>query len=69
MGLLSRVMRQWRTVATAMGYIGALSRGTRASCQELALRAGHLPAARHLTRDDWKEVTACNHHTPNRKPR
>ncbi len=40
-GLLGRIMRQRRTVAAAMDYIGALSRETRANCWELALRAGH----------------------------
>ncbi len=43
MGLLGRIMRQRRTVAvaTALDYIRALSRETRANCWELALRAGH----------------------------
>ncbi len=41
MGLLGRIMRQRRTVAAAMDYVGALSRETRANCWELALRAGH----------------------------
>ncbi len=40
-GLLERVMRQRRSVAAAMDYIGALSRETRANCWELALKAGH----------------------------
>jgi SRSO17 transposase len=40
-GLLARVMRQQRTVATALEYIRVLSRDTRANCWELALRAGH----------------------------
>lgn len=40
-GLLARVMRQQRTVATALEYILALSRDTRANCWELALKAGH----------------------------
>jgi SRSO17 transposase len=39
--LLGRVMRQRRSVAAAMDYIGALSRETRANCWELAMRAGH----------------------------
>ncbi|HEY1004922.1 MAG TPA: transposase [Streptosporangiaceae bacterium] len=40
-GLLRRVMRQQRTVATALEYIGVLSKDTRANCWELALKAGH----------------------------
>lgn len=39
--LLGRVMRQRRSVAAAMDYIGALSRETRANCWELAMMAGH----------------------------
>src|ERR1700736_1411361 len=34
MGLLGRIMRQRRTVAAAMDYIGALSRETRGGRQE-----------------------------------
>ena len=40
-GLLRRVMRQQRTVATALEYIRVLSKDTRANCWELALKAGH----------------------------
>ncbi len=40
-GVLSRVMRQARSVAAAMDYIGALSRETRANCWELAEKSGH----------------------------
>lgn len=40
-GVLSRMMRQARSVGTAMDYVRALSRDTRANCWELAERAGH----------------------------
>jgi DDE superfamily endonuclease len=40
-GLLARVMRQRRTVETALEYIRVLSRDARANCWELALKAGH----------------------------
>ena len=40
-GLLRRVMRQQRTVATALEYVRVLSKDTRANCWELALKAGH----------------------------
>src|SRR5207248_3238720 len=40
-GLLAGVMRQRRTVATAMDYVRALSRETRANAWELARKAGH----------------------------
>lgn len=39
--VLAGVMRQARSVATAMDYVLALSRDTRASCWELAEKAGH----------------------------
>ena len=55
-GLLSRVMRQRRTVAAALDYIGSLSRDTRANCWELALRAGHAGPHRMqalLSRHKW----------------
>jgi SRSO17 transposase len=39
--LLGQVMRQRRSIATAMDYMRALSRGTRANCWELAEAAGH----------------------------
>jgi hypothetical protein len=39
--VLSRMMRQARSVGTAMDYVRALSRDTRANCWELAERAGH----------------------------
>ena len=38
-GLLTRIMRQRRTVAAALDYIRALSRETRANCWELAREA------------------------------
>src|SRR5271157_5916285 len=38
---LGRVMRQRRSIAAAMDYVKALSRGTRANCWELAEEAGH----------------------------
>ena len=56
MGLLSRIMRQRRTVAAALDYIRALSRETRANCWELALRAGHEGPHRLqalLSRHQW----------------
>ena len=40
-GVLATVMRQRRTVATAMDYVRALSRETRANAWELARKAGH----------------------------
>ncbi len=40
-GVLATVMRQRRTVATAMDYVRALSRETRANARELAGKAGH----------------------------
>lgn len=40
-GVLGRVMRQRRSIAAALDYIRALSRGTRANCWELAEEAGH----------------------------
>jgi SRSO17 transposase len=55
-GLLGRVMRQRRTVVTALDYIRALSRDTRANCWELALKAGHERPYRMqalLTRCAW----------------
>jgi hypothetical protein len=39
--LLGRVMRQWRTVAAAMGYTWELSWARRANCGALARKAGH----------------------------
>ncbi len=39
--VLGRVMRQRRSIAAAMDYVKALSRGTRANCWELAEEAGH----------------------------
>ncbi|MGH3121192.1 MAG: IS701 family transposase, partial [Streptosporangiaceae bacterium] len=60
-GLLGRVMRQQRTVATALEYIRALSRDARANCWELALRAGHgrpyrLQALLGRCAWSWQEV-------------
>jgi SRSO17 transposase len=40
-GVLGRVMRQRRSIATAVDYVRALSRETRANCWELAEKAGH----------------------------
>ena len=40
-GLLARVMKQRRTLATAMDYVRGLSRETRANAWELARKAGH----------------------------
>jgi SRSO17 transposase len=40
-GVLGRVMRQRRSIAAALDYVRALSRGTRANCWELAEAAGH----------------------------
>ena len=37
---LRRVMRQRRSIAAAMDYVKALSRGTRANCWDLAEEAG-----------------------------
>ena len=61
MGLLGGIMRQRRSVAAAMDYIGALSRETRANCWELALRAGHerphrLQALLRRYRWSWEEL-------------
>jgi len=39
--VLGRVMRQRRSIAAALDYVKALSRGTRANCWELAEEAGH----------------------------
>jgi SRSO17 transposase len=39
--VLGRVMAQRRSVRTALDYVRALSRGTRANCWELAEEAGH----------------------------
>jgi SRSO17 transposase len=38
---LGRVMRQRRSIAAALDYVRALSRGTRANCWDLAEEAGH----------------------------
>jgi hypothetical protein len=40
-GVLARVMKQRRTLATAMDYVRGLSRETRANAWELARKAGH----------------------------
>jgi hypothetical protein len=61
MGLLGRIMRQRRSVAAAMDYIGALSRETRANCWELALSAGHegphrLQALLSRYKWSWEEL-------------
>jgi len=39
--VLGQVMRQRRSIATALDYMKALSPGTRANCWELAEEAGH----------------------------
>jgi SRSO17 transposase len=39
--VLGRVMKQRRSIGTALDYVRALSRGTRANCWELAEAAGH----------------------------
>ena len=39
--VLGRVMRRRRSIRTAMDYVRALSRETRANCWELAEAAGH----------------------------
>jgi len=39
--VLGRVMRQRRSIAAALDYVKALSRGTRANCWDLAEEAGH----------------------------
>jgi SRSO17 transposase len=39
--VLGQVMRQRRSIAAALDYVKALSRGTRANCGELAEAAGH----------------------------
>jgi DDE superfamily endonuclease len=56
-GLLSRVMRQARTVTAAMDYIRALSRDVRANAWELAEKAGHEGPHRIqalLSRHKWR---------------
>jgi SRSO17 transposase len=40
-GVLGRVLRQRRSIAAALDYVRALSRGTRANCWEKAEAAGH----------------------------
>jgi len=60
-GLLSRLMRQRRTVAAALDYIRALSRETRANCWELAREAGHegphrMQALLSRSRWSWEEA-------------
>jgi SRSO17 transposase len=55
-GVLGRVMRQQRSIAAAMDYVKALSRGTRANCWELAEEAGHEGPSRLqalLRRHKW----------------
>jgi SRSO17 transposase len=55
-GLLGRVMRQGRSVASGLDYVRALSRDTRANCWELAESAGHGGAHRMqalLSRYKW----------------
>jgi SRSO17 transposase len=60
-GVLGRVMRQRRSVATAMDYIRALSRETRANCWDLAEKAGHagphrMQALLRRYRWPWEEL-------------
>src|SRR5260370_5766767 len=55
-GLLDRVMRQRRSVAAAMDYIGALSRETRADRWEVAPKGRHEgphPVQAPLSRYKW----------------
>jgi len=54
--VLGRVMKQGRSVRTALDYVKALSRGTRANCWELAEAAGHEAPGRMqalLRRYEW----------------
>jgi SRSO17 transposase len=53
---LGRVMRQRRSIAAALDYVKALSRGTRANCWDLAEEAGHESPHRMqalLSRYQW----------------
>jgi len=55
--LLTRVMRQKRTVAAAMGYVRALSRDVRANAWDLSEKAGHEGPHRIqglLSRRKWR---------------
>jgi hypothetical protein len=56
-GVVARVMRQRRSIATALDYVRALSRDTRANCWELAEKAGHAGPCRMqalLRRYEWR---------------
>jgi SRSO17 transposase len=58
--VLSRVMRQRRSIGAALDYVKALSRGTRANCWELAEEAGHEGPHRLqalLRRHKWSWAT------------
>ena len=60
-GVLGRVMRQRRSIAAALDYVTALSRGTRANCWELAEAAGHegphrMQALLRRYRWSWEEL-------------
>jgi SRSO17 transposase len=62
-GVLGRVMRQRRSVATAMDYVLTLSRDTRANCWELAEKAGHegpyrMQSLLRRYRWDWRDLRA-----------
>ena len=60
-GVLGQVMRQRRSIAAALDYVKALSRGTRANCWELAEEAGHegphrMQALLRRYRWSWKQL-------------
>jgi hypothetical protein len=62
-GVLARVMRQRRSIATAVDYVRALSRETRANCWELAEKAGHagphrMQALLRRCKWAWQELRA-----------
>jgi hypothetical protein len=61
--VLAGVMRQARSGATAMDYVLALSRDTRANCWELAEKAGHearyrMQALLRRYKWDWRDLRA-----------
>ncbi len=60
---LGRVMRRRRSIGTALDYVKALSRGTRANCWELAEAAGHegpgrMQALLRSYRWSWEKLRA-----------
>jgi hypothetical protein len=62
--VLGQVMRQRRSVAAAMDYVRALSRGTRANCWELAEAAGHegpqrLQGLLRRYQWSWEKLAGC----------